>query len=336
MDESEWLKDVAWQVRSADAQLVQAQVARHLKSFSIHRKAGARYQGHVAHTKVGRLELTLIGYGAEVEIDAGQLGSFSILQWPITGHYVLHVGPRSLSVTQDIAHVIPSGVPVRMVFSPDCLLLVVRMSAQGARALGAEIDASDALARNASEALGLPVSLIGGAGATLERTLNFLAQESFCGALLSKERAAGRLAEDLYLAALKQALNATPSAQPPTQATANAAPPLYVARAQTFLLNHLTDQITLKDVAAASGVSASVLNRAFRQHCALSPMAWWRMKRLDRAYEDLNKAGITGQSVTDIGFTWGFYHLGRFASAYARRFGETPRQTRQRARATLK
>jgi AraC-like DNA-binding protein len=34
-------------------------------------------------------------------------------------------------------------------------------------------------------------------------------------------------------------------------------------------------------------------------------------------------------SATDIAMAWGFYHLGRFAVEYARRFGESPSEMRQ-------
>jgi AraC-like DNA-binding protein len=40
----------------------------------------------------------------------------------------------------------------------------------------------------------------------------------------------------------------------------------------------------------------------------------------------------TDESVTRIAMKWGFRHLGRFAVGYRDRFGETPSQTRRRAR----
>lgn len=330
----DWLKDIRWQVRAGDARAVQMQVAQHLKSFQIQPRDGAHYQGHVAHAKVGRLELTLVSYGAEVAIDAGQLGQFSILQWPLVGSYVLHVADRKTVITTNIAHLIPPGVPVRMVFSPDCLLLVVRMSAQGARALGGEIDSANLLEQGAAEALGLPIHLSSGPGATLKRTLRYLTQESFAGSMLTGQRALGRMAEDLYLAALKEALMAPQGARV-TPGKSRPVAPRYVARAEAFLLQNLAERITLKDTAQAAGVSASMLSQAFRRHHALAPMAWWRTKRLDRAFEDLSRAGPKGYSVTDVGLAWGFGHLGRFSSAYARRFGESPRQTLQRSKSCL-
>jgi AraC-like DNA-binding protein len=51
-----------------------------------------------------------------------------------------------------------------------------------------------------------------------------------------------------------------------------------------------------------------------------------RDARLAEARRALQQAG-SGQSITDIAMSWGFSHLGRFAIAYRRRFGETPRAT---------
>jgi AraC-like DNA-binding protein len=329
----DWLSNIDWQVRAGNARQVQMQVSRHLKTFTLTRRQSENERGYVAHTKIGRLDLTLISYGAEVEIDAGQLGRFSILQWPVSGSYVLKARGQALTVTPDMAHVISPGVPVRLIFSPDCLMLVVRMSAQGAQTLGAQIDAQNLLAANSADTLGLPVSLTRGPGTSLKRTLRYLTQEGFCGDLLSRQRALGRMTEDLYLAALKEAL-VRPSPLK-MQADRNALAPRYVARAEAFLLENLQDTITLDDVARVSGVSAATLTAAFRAHKALSPMAWWRMQRLDRAYEALSLAGMTGDSVTTVGLTWGFNHLGRFSSAYKRRFGESPRQTLQRSKSVV-
>lgn len=333
MNLTDWLNTVEWIVSSRDVRTVQAQVARYLKSFQLKPRQGAHYHGHVAHKKLGRLDLTIVGYGADIELDAGKLGHFSILQWPLAGSYVLQVGGRELRITQDVAHLIPPGVPVRMVFSADCLLLVVRMSAQGAQSLGAEIDAENLLSQGAADALGLPLDLSTPSGETLKRTLTYMTEESFLGGLLLRERVLGRMVEDVFLAALKEALRAW-TAPPKKQEPARAAdaPPRYLARAEAYLLSNLAEAVTLEDAAKAAGVSPSQLMEAFRQHRALSPMAWWRTKRLDRAYEDLTQAGQTGVSVTDVGLAWGFMHLGRFSSAYAKRFGESPRQTLQRAK----
>ncbi|MEM7569233.1 MAG: AraC family transcriptional regulator [Pseudomonadota bacterium] len=311
---------------SQDLRIVQAQVSRYLKSFVLTPLDGQRYHGKVGHVRLGRLEFTLVGYGGVIDLNAGQLGQFSILQWPLEGSYDLTVGAKSLRISAQQAHLIAPGVPVRMRFSADCMLLVARLSAQGARALGGELEAAASQIADA-EALGISIDLSVGSGADFGRLLGYLVREAFVGGLLSDGSDAARLGEDLFFAGLRQALMPH---HKEARSTAKSRPRA-LARAETFLLAHLTESVTLHAVAQASGVSASRLTQLFRSAHALAPMTWWRLRRLDRAYDDLSQN--RDASVTDVGLAWGFGHLGRFSKAYAARFGETPRQTLQRTRA---
>lgn len=322
----EWLAHVDWKVSSRDLRIVQAQVTRYLKSFRLTPEPGETYHGRVGHARLGRLECTLVGYGAQIDLNAGQLGQFSILQWPITGSYRLIVGDKTLTIAHNTAHLIAPGVPVRMRFSEDCMLLVVRLSAQGARALGGELEAAAAQISNA-EALGIALDLQSPDGLSFGRLLHYLSQEMFTGDLMATGSDAARYGEDLFFAGLRRALRTsqtqTVPSRPPT--------PRALARAETFFLANLTEPVSLADAAAASGVSVSRLTQLFRAAYAVAPMTWWRLRRLDRAYDDLSQNPEL--SVTDVGLSWGFGHLGRFSKAYAARFGETPRQTLQRTRA---
>jgi AraC-like DNA-binding protein len=43
--------------------------------------------------------------------------------------------------------------------------------------------------------------------------------------------------------------------------------------------------------------------------------------------EELKASGPDSVTVTQVAGRWGFVHLGRFASAYRRKFGESPSAT---------
>jgi transcriptional regulator GlxA family with amidase domain len=91
---------------------------------------------------------------------------------------------------------------------------------------------------------------------------------------------------------------------------------------------HADTPITIGALADAAGVSARTLFEGFRRFRGTTPMAQLKAVRLVRAYEELRMS--PDESVTDVSVKWGFVHLGRFARAYRRRFGELPSETLRR------
>ncbi|TCK25779.1 AraC family transcriptional regulator [Pseudonocardia endophytica] len=84
--------------------------------------------------------------------------------------------------------------------------------------------------------------------------------------------------------------------------------------------------VTTADLAAMAGMSLRALQAGFHDVAGVSPTAYLRAARLDRVHADLT----AGASVTDAATRWGFYHLGRFAQHYRRRFGMLPSDTARR------
>jgi AraC-like DNA-binding protein len=105
--------------------------------------------------------------------------------------------------------------------------------------------------------------------------------------------------------------------------------PRDVRRALEYIDANLDAPVTLAALATVTGVPGRTLLKHFRDHHGVSPMRYWRDRRFARARDALLRAR-DGDSVTDIATAWGFYHLGRFAMEYSRRFGESPSQTHQR------
>ena len=88
--------------------------------------------------------------------------------------------------------------------------------------------------------------------------------------------------------------------------------------------------ITTTDVAERVGLSVRGLQQAFQRQVGTAPNAMLRGIRLDRIHEELERARPGETTVASVAVRWGFAHLGRFSAAYARRFGEYPRDTLQR------
>jgi AraC-like DNA-binding protein len=86
---------------------------------------------------------------------------------------------------------------------------------------------------------------------------------------------------------------------------------------------------SLTEMARCAGVSGRRLQQGFAEHVGMSPTAYLRRIRLERAHHDL-RTGLL--PVTDVAYRWGFTNLGRFAHAYRERFGEAPSETLRRSR----
>jgi AraC-like DNA-binding protein len=112
----------------------------------------------------------------------------------------------------------------------------------------------------------------------------------------------------------------------------SAAVPFYVRRAEAYIEAHFAEPLSLAEIAAQAGVSARSLQNGFQAFRNTTPMAFLRSIRLQRVHRALLAADPSAARITDIALACGFNHMGEFATAYRRAFGETPRQTLARAR----
>ena len=83
---------------------------------------------------------------------------------------------------------------------------------------------------------------------------------------------------------------------------------------------------TVAELSKESGASVRTLRRGFQERFGVSPKAYLLAQRLGGARRDLRSAGQR-PLVTDIANSWGFWHIGQFASDYRAMFGELPSQT---------
>jgi AraC-like DNA-binding protein len=100
-------------------------------------------------------------------------------------------------------------------------------------------------------------------------------------------------------------------------------------RAYQFILTHLQrDDLSIRQVAEAVGVTERSLQLAFRAALGLSPSALIRQCRMDRIREDLN-SGAAGHGTTtlDVGRRWGLRSRSAMSQSYKAAFGELPSQT---------
>jgi AraC-like DNA-binding protein len=84
---------------------------------------------------------------------------------------------------------------------------------------------------------------------------------------------------------------------------------------------------SVAELAEASCVSVRSLQESFRKSLGTSPMQYLRDHRLEQVHQELSAAAPSTLTVSEAASRWGFTHLGRFAAAYRRRFGELPSDT---------
>lgn len=89
--------------------------------------------------------------------------------------------------------------------------------------------------------------------------------------------------------------------------------------------------VSLVDLCMAAGVSARTLQYAFREYYGLSPTAYFRMRRFNRARHSLRNAAPDRGAVKRAALDAGITELGRFSVEYRRLFGESPSVTLSRA-----
>ncbi|RCW68765.1 AraC family transcriptional regulator [Pseudorhodoferax soli] len=99
-----------------------------------------------------------------------------------------------------------------------------------------------------------------------------------------------------------------------------------VRRAEAYMREYADEPLRMADIAGAAGVPVRTLQEAFQQARDCSPMQYLRALRLDVAHRRLREPQAHA-TVATVALDCGFTHLGRFAQAYAQRFGEAPSAT---------
>jgi AraC-like DNA-binding protein len=102
--------------------------------------------------------------------------------------------------------------------------------------------------------------------------------------------------------------------------------PRSIRRATAFMDANAGSSMSVEDVAREARMSLRGLQYAFRRELGMTPMAYLRKVRLQRARADLVR-GDLGETVRAIAKRWGYANAARFAAAYRQAFGELPGAT---------
>jgi AraC family transcriptional regulator len=133
----------------------------------------------------------------------------------------------------------------------------------------------------------------------------------------------GRLYSDSLITALAVHLASKYSARRTTRAGAAEGSPPMIRQAQEFILENLTRNLTLTEIADSVNVSAFHFSRVFKQHTGLSPYQFVLKQRIERARQLL----LRGEhSLSDVALQLGFADQSHFSLHFKRFSGMTPKQ----------
>lgn len=264
--------------RSRDIDATRAAVAQ---KFCAHRLQPGRDAGDFDalhnHVSGQGLSLNYLRYGAEVEIDPGELSRFYLIQIPLDGGAEIRCGNRLVEAGRKCASVLNPTIATKMRWGAGCRKLLV------------QIDRA-ALHRVAEELIGAPLdhAVVFDPEMRLERPAlaDWRKRVECCVRAAEQGLAFGasgyrfqeRIEEELIFGFLE--------AQPGSishfllgQRDAPAAP--QIRRARDFIHEHFSEALTLAEIARAAGCGVRSLQTGFRDHYGVSPMQYLARLRLN-------------------------------------------------------
>lgn len=100
-----------------------------------------------------------------------------------------------------------------------------------------------------------------------------------------------------------------------------------VQRAREYIIEHLSQPITVDEIAAAAFTSRRTLFRAFAELLDDTPYTYVRRLRLHRVRNELISDAEAACSIALVSHQWGIGDAGRMAGWYRDLFGERPNET---------
>ncbi|MFG2050870.1 AraC family transcriptional regulator [Micromonospora sp. NPDC048935] len=315
-------------VRTDDVDQARAEVGRVFCPHRLIPQAGVRtVHLRMAARRVGGVGVIDLDYGQAVRIQPPALESFYLVQIPRAGSTVVRHSGNTVTSTPDVASVLSpydssdmrwsAGSPHRIFYADRHAV-----DRELARLLGRPVD--DPVRLDVGMAMTTPRAQ------AWARGVAFLADElaqPTDASLFDHPQVASRFEQGLIGQLLLAHRHSHSDLLAEREHQPN--PGRLVRRACTLIADHHGEALTVGDVAEALRVSVRTLQDCFRRELRTTPTAYLRACRLDAAHRSL-RAAEPGVSVTAVALRHGFVHLGRFATDYRSRFGESPSATLRR------
>lgn len=306
-------------LRTRDLSEARAVVGQAFCDHQLDMRRGAKLR--VKHNHIGGAEVSLntLGYGGEVEIDPGQLQHFYLLQFPLSGAARVQHRGETVEACADTATILNPDRDARMIWGAGCRKLLLQIK-------------RGHLERVAKDLIGAPlqgpvrfdprVDLRQAGGQRLFQQVTSAARAATYGNLWRDGAGLNEAWVERELATVL--LESQPSnishmlwrvARAPTSRE--------MRRALDYLHANIGETLRVEDIAREAGLNIRSLQLGFKAAYSVSPMRYLRNIRLDAARYLLSRRQ-NRESVTEVAYSVGFSHLGRFSQEYRARFGSSP------------
>lgn len=279
----------------------------------------------LATLRLGTTTAGQLGYGRRMRLVTDEARHVHV-NTPLIGAAVSRVGRSApLTTTSSAAAVFPAGAPADIEWSSECVQLCIMVPRSTL-----ETEVEDLVGHAIKRPLQLPfrMSLTTPEGRVWRSIVNVIAGELAKKGRLLRHPSAGRQLERTLLDALLLG-HAHRYINEIDRPTAPAVP-FAIARAVDLLHERPAEPWSSTVLARAVQVSLRSLQGGFHKHVGKPPMTYLRDLRLTLIHADLKKATPATTTVEAVAYRWGMLHMGRFAAAYRRTFGELPSQTLKR------
>lgn len=284
-------------------------------------RRGARVDTRLHHLEMTNLSFVYLDYGAPVSIEPGYLQDFYLLQMVLEGSASVSNGYRTYIANSGEATLLNPNEPIKIASSAECRFLSIRLNK---KLINQQLATSLHDTPNEPLRFKHELNFQTESGQAIRYYIKFLLDEinllsnhtDICTTHQCFEQTLASMLIELHQHNFsRQLTNIKPSQTKP-----------YVKRAEQFMEENLSQQISLEDLALVAKTTPRSLRNAFHRCYGTSPMCYLKMLRLDQAHQLLTTASI-GTNISSIAMDCGFRHLGRFSKEYKDRFGQAPSQT---------
>lgn len=292
------------------------------QAFCDHRldiRHGSRLRVSHDHISGTEVSLNALGYGAEVEIDPGQLQHFYLLQFPLSGAArILHRG-ETIEACADMATILNPDRDTRMTWGEGCQKLLLQVNRGHLERVAQDLIGSEL---PGAVRFDPRVDLTRAGGQRLLQRVVAAARAATDGDLWRDGAGLNETWAERELATVLLE-NQPSNVSHMLWRTRRAPTSREMRRAIDFLHENMSEPLRVEDIAREAGLNVRSLQLGFKAAFGMSPMRYLRDIRLDEARYRLSRRQ-NRESVTEVAYSVGFSHLGRFSQDYRARFGVSP------------